>query len=108
MRYSISLLAAMLAFASVHADDCTTDEARGEALVVFLEKHYGDVSVMAYPSDQGTGLWDVYFYPYQPQERDCEGVVRVDDGCRITDADGTPLDRARARERAFQCTLSSG
>ena len=86
--------------------DCSTDDTKGEALVVFLEKHYGDVTVMAYPSDQGTGLLDVYFHPYEPQEKDCEGVVRVDDECRVTDAEGAPLDSARARQRAFRCALS--
>ena len=103
----VALFVAVLA-PHIHAGDCTTDDAKGEALVVFLEEHYGDVTVMAYPSDQGAGLMEVYFHTYQPQEKDCEGVVKVDDDCRITDADGTPLDSARARQRTFQCKLSSG
>ena len=69
----------------------------------FLEEHYGPVFVMAYPSDQGTGLVEVYFHPYEPQEQDCEGMVKVDDKCRITDAEGNPLNRA-SREHVFRCT----
>ena len=102
-----ALVGAILAMSPalpVSAGDCTTDDAKGDALYVFLEKHYGPVSTIGYPSDQGTGfLMDVYFHPY---ERDCEGTVKVDDECRITDAGGAPLDSAGARERAFRCERS--
>ena len=76
--------------------------------MVFLEQHYGDGSAGIYPPDQSTGLMDVWFQTCQPQERDCEGAVRVTDDCRITDSGGTPLDDEVSRERVLRCTLSSG
>ena len=96
MKHISATVLAVLASTAVHAQDCTTDDAREKALIVFLEKHYGPVSVVAYPSDQGAGLLDLYFYPYEPRERDCEG--------RITDAKSGPLSTAGARARAFKCT----
>ena len=93
----------MLAFTSVQAGDCSTDDAKTEAVADFIEKHYPPAFMMIYSSDRDAELREVDFYPYEPQER-CEGTVRVADDCRITDAEGNPLDRAASRERAFRCT----
>ena len=101
------LFGAVLASTSVYAGNCATDDAKAEAVVVFLEEHYGPAFMAVHPPDVKTGLKDVYFHPYQPQERDCEGTVRVANDCRITDAEGTPLDDA-TRERVFRCKLPSG
>lgn len=98
-------LTCILPAAPVHALDCTTDDAKGEAVVVFLEKHYPSAFIMVHGADRDTGLTEVRFFPNtnEPQERDCRGQVRVEDDCRITGAEGTPLNRA-SREHVFRCT----
>ena len=74
--------------------------------MVFLEKHYPHVVLMVHEADRDTGLMEVWSFPNtnEPQERDCQGQVRVADDCRITGAEGTPLNRA-SREHVFWCTL---
>ena len=105
MKPALALICILPAASPVHAGDCTTDELKAEAISDFIEEHYGSTFKMIYSTE--AGLMEVYFHPYEPQERDCEGKVRVADDCRITDAEGGPLGTAGARERAFECRLSS-
>ena len=81
--------------------DCTTEEGKAEAILAFLDTHYGDVSSIIYSPEDGP--IEVYFHPYEPEERDCAGWVRIDDECRVLDAEGRSLDEATLREQVLPC-----
>ena len=100
MLLVLAFLSVTLFALPVQAADCTTDDAKVEATLVFIEKYYPPASSMIDAPDRDTGLVNVWFYP---EERECKGAVRVTDDCRVTDAEGGPLNTAGARERTFGC-----
>ena len=105
LTYAIGGLLMTLALASVHAQDCSTFDAKERAFLKLIWEPYPLAVTWIYPNHRDPELMEVYLYPTEPP-RDCEGVIRVDDDCRITDPDGTPLDNQASLERAFRCTPS--
>ena len=101
-------LPALLLCASLAAQadwDCTTEKGKAEAANDFLWEHYDLAGAIVYPPEDG--LIEVYFYPYQPdgsEEPECTGRVRVDNQCRVLDAEGRSLDDAALREKTLTCS----
>lgn len=91
--------------APVVAADCTTEEGKAEAANDFLWKHYDPAGTIVHASEED-GLFELYFFPYQSdgsEEPECSGWVRVDDQCRVTDAQGRSLEDAGLREQVLTC-----
>ena len=87
--------------ATAHGN-CTTKRAKIESIEKFVEKNYGDIDELGLSifSVRDTKLFTIYFYPFSPEEQDCEGRVSVNNDCQIGDAEGTVLATAAVWEQA--------
>ena len=79
------LLILMLAgcVAPARAGDCPTDEAKLDAISDFIHEHYGNVFSMISSPPEDLRLFELTFWPYEP-EVECTGAVRVADDCAVS------------------------
>lgn len=91
----------------IKAEDCSTIDLKLDAIERFIQEHYGNAAFAS------SGIFfldeeDPFEVYFGPEGQSCEGSIRVDDDCRITSPEGTPLDKAAAREQAIPCKPYGG
>lgn len=89
-----------------HAADCSTFDQQQEVVFEFLDDRYEFGGGRIWRIDEEEGIWE-FDFGFITQRGGCTGRVRVADDCTLTDAEGTPLDRANSRERAISCEVSN-
>lgn len=86
-RTLLVLLSALAASAPVRAAQCPTEDAKLDAIMVFIEEHYPLNASMIYSVEDDPTLFPVSIYLYDDDETVCEGTVRVSDECEVSDVE---------------------
>lgn len=65
------------------AGECPTVEEKMDAIVVFIDEHYGLAFSMIDSLEGKPDVFKVEFWTYEP-EAECMGLVRVADDCAVS------------------------
>ena len=88
------------------AGKCEPIDAKSEAIVDFLSRHYGEVSLSVWLADRHPPHNDygVDFSYYVGDEKIfCTGTVIVDHECKVRNLDSDSLESEAARRQTLQC-----
>lgn len=83
--------------------DLSHDE-QADLIAWFVKEHYGPAFSMIYQSDDHQSQYRVRFFPSYPEERECEGEIKILTDCStITDLNGNDLSNEGWREQTLPC-----